>query len=191
MTIPRLAILDRDGVINRDSADYIKTPGEWQPLPGSLEAIARLSRGGWTVAVATNQSGVGRGLFDRQTLYRIHAKLRAAVRAAGGELGRIAYCPHAPGDGCDCRKPSPAMILDLCRHYRAAPAETPVVGDSVRDVEAARAAGAIPLLVLTGNGREAERALADLGRPALTAPDLAGAADLILSRPDSLTTGGA
>jgi D-glycero-D-manno-heptose 1,7-bisphosphate phosphatase len=151
-------VLDRDGTINRDSAAYIKSPAEWVPLPGSLEAIARLNRAGWTVAVASNQSGLARGLFDEATLERIHHKMTEAVRKAGGEIDHIVYCPHHPDDGCDCRKPAPGLLHQLAAHYGVALSGVPVVGDSRRDLDAARAVGARPILVRTGNGRQAEAA---------------------------------
>lgn len=151
-------VLDRDGTINRDSAAYIKSPDEWVALRGSLEAIARLNRAGWTVAVASNQSGLARGLFDEAILERIHAKMLAAVRSAGGAIDHIVYCPHHPDAGCDCRKPAPGLLEQLAAHYDIALAGVPVVGDSRRDLEAARAVGARPILVRTGNGRETEAA---------------------------------
>lgn len=154
----RLVVLDRDGTINRDSAAYIKNAAEWMPLPGSLEAIARLNRAGFTVAVASNQSGLARGLFDAAALERIHEKMQAAVRAAGGEIDRIVYCPHHPDAGCDCRKPAPGLLHRLAEHYGVALADVPVVGDSRRDLEAARAVGARPILVRTGNGQRTEAA---------------------------------
>ncbi len=149
-------MLDRDGTINADSPDFIKSPAEWRPLPGSLDAIARLCRAGYTVAVASNQSGIARGLFDRRALHRIHAKMRRAVRAAGGEIDRIVYCPHHPDDGCDCRKPEPGLLVRLARQYGVELAGVPVIGDSARDLQAARRAGARPILVRTGNGRRTE-----------------------------------
>lgn len=152
-------MLDRDGTINADSPDFIKSPAEWLPLPGSLDAIARLCRAGYTVVVASNQSGIARGLLDRRTLYRIHAKMRRAVRAAGGEIDRIVYCPHHPDDGCDCRKPLPGLINRLVEHYAVDAADVIVVGDSRRDLEAAVTAGARPVLVRTGNGTKTESTL--------------------------------
>ncbi len=159
----RLVVLDRDGTINRDSAAYIKSPQEWSPLPGSAEAIARLNRAGFTVAVASNQSGLARGLFDEATLAKIHDKMHAVVREAGGEIDRIVWCPHHPDDGCDCRKPRPGLLHRLAEYYGIGLDAVPVVGDSARDLEAARAVGARPVLVRTGNGRrtEAEGAAGD------------------------------
>jgi len=156
----RLIVLDRDGVINHDSDAFIKSPAEWIPIAGSIEALARLSQNGFTVAVASNQSGVGRKLMDRTTLHAIHRKMRRAVARAGGSLGRIVYCPHVPTDNCDCRKPAPGLLERLARHYGVSMRGVPVVGDSGRDLEAAVAVDARPILVLTGNGRATER---DLG----------------------------
>jgi D-glycero-D-manno-heptose 1,7-bisphosphate phosphatase len=155
----RLVILDRDGVINRDSAEFVKNVDEFQLLPGSIEAIAALARAGFTVAVASNQSGLARGLLDRNALRAMHRKLRRLVGAAGGRIDRIVVCPHGPDDGCSCRKPRPGLLQRLARHYRTSLEGVPVIGDSLRDLEAARAAGALPILVRTGNGRETERKL--------------------------------
>lgn len=155
-----LIVLDRDGVINRESRDFIKSAAEWEPLPGSIEAIARLSRAGFTVAVASNQSGLGRGLFDRRALGAMHRKFRRLVAKAGGRIDRIVVCPHAPDDGCDCRKPKAGLLHRLARYYGTDLAGVPVVGDSLRDLEAAVSAGARPILVRTGNGRKTEAELA-------------------------------
>lgn len=152
----KLVVLDRDGTINQDSAAYIKSPEEWMALPGSAEAIARLCRAGFTVAVASNQSGLARGLFDEATLARIHAKMQTVVREAGGEIDRIVWCPHHPDDDCDCRKPRPGLLHRLAEHYGIDLEGVPVVGDSARDLEAGRAVGARPMLVRTGNGRRTE-----------------------------------
>jgi D-glycero-D-manno-heptose 1,7-bisphosphate phosphatase len=152
----RTVILDRDGVINEDSPGFIKSPAEWRPLPGSLEAIARLTAAGFDVYVASNQSGVGRGLFDAATLEAIHEKMRQAVEAAGGRLAGIYVCPHHPDAGCECRKPRPGLLRALAREHGLGLAGVPVVGDSRRDLEAAAAVGAEPWLVRTGNGRAVE-----------------------------------
>jgi D-glycero-D-manno-heptose 1,7-bisphosphate phosphatase len=147
-----LVILDRDGVINRDSRDFVKTAEEWIPLPGSIDAIADLSRGGFTVAIASNQSGLARGLFDRNGLRSMHRKLRRLVAAAGGRVDRIVVCPHGPDDGCACRKPKPELLHRLLRYYGTTAKGVPFVGDSLRDLQAAVAAGARPVLVRTGKG---------------------------------------
>lgn len=151
-------MLDRDGTINRDSPEYIKSPTEWRPLPGSPEAIARLHEAGYTVAVASNQSGLARGLFDEQTLIAIHEKMRSIVRQAGGAIDCIVWCPHHPRDHCDCRKPQPGLLSRLATHYGVALDGVPVIGDSARDLEAARRVGARPVLVRTGNGARTEAA---------------------------------
>jgi len=147
-----LVILDRDGVINQDSSEFVKTAVEWLPLAGSIEAIARLSAAGFTVAVASNQSGLARGLFDNEALRAMHQKLHELVSAAGGRVASIVVCPHGPDDACGCRKPKPGLLLDLGHHYGISLADVPVIGDSLRDLQAAAAAGARPILVRTGNG---------------------------------------
>ncbi|SPU52888.1 D-glycero-beta-D-manno-heptose 1,7-bisphosphate 7-phosphatase [Bordetella trematum] len=175
----KLIILDRDGVINRDSDAFVKSPEEWVALPGSLEAIARLSQSGWTVAIATNQSGLARGLFDMNTLNAIHAKLHREVAALGGDVDAIFLCPHGPDDGCVCRKPLPGMMHDIARRYDISLAGVPAVGDSLRDLQASAQAGCTPWLVLTGNG---EKTRAKGGLPANTriCADLAEMVDLLL-----------
>jgi len=153
----KLLILDRDGVINYDSDAYIKTLEEWVPIPGSIEAIAQLSKAGWTVAVATNQSGIARGYYPLDTLHAMHARLRELVAAQGGEVGLIVYCPHGPDEGCDCRKPKPGMLRTIAEHYQVPLQGIWFVGDSSGDLQAALAVGAQPVLVKTGKG---ERTLA-------------------------------
>lgn len=140
----KLAILDRDGVINEDSPAFIKTPAEWKALPGSLEAIARLSQAGWRVVIASNQSGLARGLFDMETLNAIHAKLRIELAQLGGHVDSIFICPHGPHDQCECRKPKPGMFLDIARRYDIDLKQVPAVGDSLRDLQAAAVAGCSP-----------------------------------------------
>lgn len=170
----RWVILDRDGVINHDSDAFIRAPEQWHPIPGSLEAIAALTHEGWRVTVATNQSGIARGLLDEPTLERIHARLQAAVAAAGGRIEAIAYCPHGPDADCACRKPRPGLYRQLAERLGAGLQGVPVIGDSQRDLEAARAVGARPILVRTGKG---ERTLAaGEGRIEEVYPDLAQAA---------------
>jgi D-glycero-D-manno-heptose 1,7-bisphosphate phosphatase len=148
----QLIILDRDGVINEDSESYIKSPSEWKPIRGSLEAIARLHRAGWRVVVATNQSGIARRLFDLDTLARIHETMHHHVVEAGGLIDAVFFCPHGPEDDCMCRKPRPGLLLDIARRLHRTLEHVPVVGDSLRDIQAARAAGALPILVKTGKG---------------------------------------
>ena len=175
-----LVILDRDGVINRDASDFVKSAAEWIPLEGSIGAIAALSRGGYTVAVASNQSGIARGLFGRNALRAMHRKLRKLVSAEGGHIDRIVVCPHGPGDGCQCRKPAPGLLYRLARHYRSDLAGVPVIGDSLRDLQAAARAGARPVLVRTGNGRATERALDTEFAATEVFDDLAAAASALL-----------
>ncbi|WP_035055919.1 D-glycero-beta-D-manno-heptose 1,7-bisphosphate 7-phosphatase [Andreprevotia chitinilytica] len=152
----KLLILDRDGVINEDRDDFVKSPDEWSPIPGSLEAIGELTRAGWIVVVATNQSGVGRGLFDVDTLNRIHAKMHRAAQEFGGHIDAVFFCPHKPDAGCDCRKPLPGMIHDIAKRFHADLQGTWMVGDSLRDLQAFAAAGGRPALVLTGNGSQTQ-----------------------------------
>ncbi|ALE90373.1 D-glycero-beta-D-manno-heptose-1,7-bisphosphate 7-phosphatase [Pseudomonas versuta] len=148
----KLLILDRDGVINYDSDAYIKSVEEWIPLPGAIEAIAQLSKAGWTVAVATNQSGIARGYYDVATLEAMHERLRALVAEQGGEVGIIVYCPHGPDEGCACRKPKPGMLHTIAEHYGADLADCWFVGDSLGDLQAAQAVDSQPVLVKTGKG---------------------------------------
>lgn len=173
-------ILDRDGVINFDSDQYIKSPDEWHPIPGSLEAIARLNRYGYRVLVATNQSGVARGLYDISVLDQIHEKLMRELAAVGGYVEEIFFCPHHPEDNCVCRKPKPGLIHQIQAKYPIDPVDTFFIGDSHADMEAAQSAGCIPLLVLTGNGqRTLEKYPAFLIIPKFT--DLAEAVDYVIS----------
>lgn len=148
----KLAILDRDGTINQDSDDFIKSPDEWQPLPGALEAIARLNHAGWHVVIASNQSGLGRGLFDVATLNAMHAKMYKLLGAVGAKVDAVFYCPHTPEDSCRCRKPLPGLFEQICDRYNLDMATVPAVGDSLRDAQAAAQAGCKPHLVLTGKG---------------------------------------
>ncbi len=148
----QLIILDRDGVINEDSDDFIKSPSEWNPIRGSLEAIARLHRAGWRVVVATNQSGIARKLFDLDTLARIHETMHRRVIESGGLIDAVFFCPHGPDDGCRCRKPLPGMFHDIAERLHINLAGVPAIGDSLRDLQAAQAAGASPILVKTGKG---------------------------------------
>lgn len=174
----KLLILDRDGVINHDSDAYIKSVAEWIPISGSIEAIAQLSKAGWTVAVATNQSGIARGYYDLATLDAMHARLRELVAEQGGEVGLIVYCPHGPDEGCECRKPKSGMLQTIARHYQVELAGIWFVGDSSSDLKAALAVDSQPVLVKTGKG---EKTLAgSLPANTLVFDDLAAvAAELI------------
>ncbi len=148
----KLIVLDRDGVINHDSDQFIKSPEEWRPIRGSLEAIARLNQWGYRVVVATNQSGVGRGLFDMDTLNAIHERMQKTLAHAGGRIDSVFFCTHIDGDQCDCRKPKPGMLTEISLRYNISLSGVPVVGDSLRDLQAAVAVGAQPVLVMTGKG---------------------------------------
>lgn len=150
----KLIIVDRDGVVNQDSDDFIKSPEEWIPIPGSLEAIARLNRSGYRVVIATNQSGVGRGLFDMDTLNRIHEKMIKLARTKGGEIDGIFFCPHAPDELCRCRKPRPGLFEEIAERFKINLTGIYAVGDSERDIVAARDVLASPVLVKTGKGRK-------------------------------------
>jgi len=177
----RLVVLDRDGVINEDSKAFVKSAEEWIPLPGSIDAVASLSRSGFTIAVASNQSGLARGLLDRRALRAMHRKLRRLVAARGGRVDRIVVCPHGPDDDCSCRKPRPGLLRRLARHYGIAMDDVPVIGDSLRDLEAAAAAGAQPILVRTGNGRKTEAQLHGELADVAVYDDLAAAARSLIA----------
>ena len=152
----KLIILDRDGVINVDSDEFVKSADEWLPIPGSVEAIARLSRAGWTVAIATNQSGLARGLFNVASLEAMHEKMRSLIKQAGGQISMIVYCPHGPEDGCECRKPLPGLFQQIADYFHVSLADVPTVGDSLRDLQAGASLGCKPFLVRTGKGRRTE-----------------------------------
>jgi len=170
----KLIILDRDGVINHDSQAYIKSPEEWKPIPGSLEAIALLSQAGYRVLVATNQSGVGRGLFEMATLNAIHDKMHRALGLAGGRIDGIFYCPHAQDAGCNCRKPKPGLLEEIAHRFGVSLEGVPFIGDSLRDLQAAVAVGAQPILVLTGKGKKTRKD-GDLPEGTVVYDDLAAA----------------
>ena len=175
----KLVILDRDGVINHDSDSYIKSAEEWRPIAGSLEAIARLNHAGYHVLVATNQSGVGRGLFEVSTLNAIHDKMHRALAQIGGRIDAIFFCPHANEANCACRKPKAGLFEEISRRFNVDLKNVPAVGDSLRDLQAAAAVGAAPILVLTGKGKKTQR---EGGLPPGTAihADLADAARAIV-----------
>lgn len=177
-----LIILDRDGTINEDSEDYIKSPDEWIPVPGSIEAIGRLSRADYQVVVATNQSGIARGMYDMDTLNRIHARMIEKVAEQGGQIDGIFICPHGPDDHCECRKPKPGLYIEIAKRLNTKLNGVYAVGDSARDVVAAREAGATPVLVRTGKG---ERTLSEPG------PELEGVPifDDLATFTDQLVTG--
>ena len=155
----KLVVLDRDGVVNEDSDAYIKSVAEWIPIPGSLEAIAALTRAGFDVAIVTNQSGIGRGIYSEQALAAIHRHMEASIASAGGTISGIYYCPHRPDEHCECRKPKTALFERLARDRGRSLAGVPFIGDKMSDLRAAEAVGARPILVRTGRGAETERAL--------------------------------
>jgi D-glycero-D-manno-heptose 1,7-bisphosphate phosphatase len=176
----KLVILDRDGVINRDSATFIKNPNEWIPIPGSLEAIALLNQHGYRVAVATNQSGIARGYFDMATLNAIHDKMHKALAQVGGRIDAVFYCPHAADDHCECRKPKTGMIEEIGRRFNIELNKVPGVGDALRDLQAFDKAGCQPYLVRTGKGEETYN-LADVPMNTIVVADLAAAVQDIIA----------
>jgi len=184
MSLPKAVLLDRDGVINFDSPDYILAPEQWRPIPGSLEAVARLTSAGVPIAICSNQSGLGRGMMDQDSFEAIHAKMLLCIEEAGGRIDHVAYCRHGPDDGCKCRKPKPALLLESLQAFglENTPQQALMIGDSVRDVQAAHAAGVQAWLVQSGYGDkdkilEKSRAIIPDIR---VFPDLAAATDAIL-----------
>ena len=181
----KLIILDRDGTINRDSDDFVKTADEWVPLPGALEAIARLNHAGWHVVIASNQSGLGRGLFDVASLNAMHAKMHKLLAAVGGRIDAVFYCPHSPEEKCTCRKPLPGLFEQIGTRFGMSLRGVPTAGDSLRDLQAGAAAGCEPHLVLTGKSSQVRLGgnLPD-GLPANTLmhADLSAFVDFILER---------
>jgi len=176
-----LVLLDRDGVINEDSPNYIKRASEWLPIDGSLEAIARLNRAGSRVAICSNQSGVARGDLSVEDLHDIHEAMRIRLAEAGGHIDAIFCCIHGPDDQCDCRKPAPGLLKRAMTELHHAPAETTFVGDSLRDMQAAVAAHCLPVLVRTGNGAKSESTARAIGVN-LIFDDLAAATNWLLDR---------
>lgn len=155
-TFTKLIILDRDGVINEDSAQFIKSPAEWKPIPGSIEAIARLNQSSYRVVVATNQSGIGRGLFDMATLAAINDKMVEMVFRQGGRIDAVFFCPHTADDKCHCRKPATGMFEEIAARFKVGLNGVPTIGDSLRDLQAGVAVGCTPYLVLTGKGTKTQ-----------------------------------
>ena len=180
----KLVILDRDGTINSDSEDFVKSPEEWMPLPGALEAIARLNHGGWHVVIASNQSGLGRGLFDVAALNAMHAKMHKMLAAVGGRVDAVFYCPHTSEEACVCRKPLPGLFDQISLRFGVALKSVASCGDSIRDVLAAAAAGCEPHLVLTGKSARYSGGDQPEGMPAGTVlhRDLGAFADFLLER---------
>lgn len=183
----KIIILDRDGTINRDSDDYIKSPEEWQPLPGALEAIARLSQAGWHLVIASNQSGLGRGLFDVATLNQIHDKMNKMLAVAGGRIDAIFYCPHVPQDQCGCRKPLSGLFEQIGERFGAQLDQVNAVGDTLRDAQAAAAVGCRTHLVCTGKSENWKGPGLPEGFPpnTLVHDDLAAFAEWLLNRPST------
>ena len=180
----KLIILDRDGVINVDSDAYVKHADEWHALPGSLQAIAKLHRAGWKVAIASNQSGLARGYFDVTALNAMHQKCLAQLRALGGDIDAFFICPHGPDDACNCRKPLPGLFHDIGRRFDISLKGVPAVGDSLRDLQASAAAGCTPWLVQTGNGPKTRQS-PELPEHTQMADDLAGVVDVLLANDSS------
>ena len=180
----KLVILDRDGTINADSDDFVKTPDEWHPLPGALEAIARLNHAGWHVVVASNQSGLGRGLFDVASLNAMHAKMHKMLAAVGGRIDAVFYCPHSPEELCNCRKPLPGLFEQIGSRFGVPLSGVPTAGDSVRDLVAGATAGCEAHLVLTGKSAPFAAGGRPDGLPVGTVlhPDLPAFVDFILAR---------
>jgi D-glycero-D-manno-heptose 1,7-bisphosphate phosphatase len=171
----KLVILDRDGVVNEDSVDFIKSPDEWRPIPGSLEAIASLNHAGFQVVLATNQSGIGRGLFEVSTLNAIHDRMHRSLAQIGGRIDAIFFCPHAQDANCECRKPKAGLLREIARRFNVELKGVPIIGDSLRDLQAASTVGALPILVLTGKGQRTRDA-GDLPPDTQVYSDLAAAA---------------
>jgi D-glycero-D-manno-heptose 1,7-bisphosphate phosphatase len=176
----KLVLLDRDGVINFDSDQYIKSPAEWKPIPGSIDAIARLNQNGYRVVVATNQSGIGRGLFDMATLNAINDKMTDLVFMQGGRIDALFFCPHTADENCNCRKPKTGMYEEIARRFETDLAGVPCIGDALRDLEAAARMGCQPILVLTGKGKLTQRE-GNLPKKTLVFANLAEAAKYLTS----------
>ncbi len=186
MHLSKLVILGRDGILNEFREEHVTTPAEWQPVPGALEAVARINHAGWHTVVATNQSGIGRGMIDMSAVNTVHAHMNKMLQVQGGRLDAVFFCPHTPEDGCDCRKPKPGLLLDVGRRYGIDLATVPVVGDTARDLLAAHAAGCEPHLVLSGRAArltpEAVQALLAQVPGARAHASLAAFADFLLQR---------
>ncbi len=185
----KLVILDRDGTINRGSDEFVKSPDEWHPLPGALEAISRLNHAGYHVVLVTNQSGLGRGLFDMATLNAVHIHMTKMLAAVGGRIDAIFYCPHAPDEGCGCRKPWPGLFAQIAERYGISLDGVPCIGDSLRDMQAAEASGCAPHLVCTGRHPDllGQAVPADFPAGTRIHADLAACVDHLLGT-DSLNT---
>jgi D-glycero-D-manno-heptose 1,7-bisphosphate phosphatase len=154
----KLIILGRDGVLNVYRESHVTAPEEWQAIPGALEAVARLNHAGWQVVVATNQAGIGRGMIDMAAVNAVHVRMHQRLAEQGGRVAAVFFCPHTPEDDCDCRKPRPGLLLDVCQRFGVPPANVPMVGDTLRDLQAAHAAGCPPHLVLSGRAADLDEA---------------------------------
>ena len=183
----KLVILDRDGVINEWHEEGIASPEQWSAIPGSLEAIVKLNLAGYRVVVVTNQSGISRGLFDVGGLHAIHQKLHAALDALGGRVDAILYCPHRDGEGCDCRKPNPGLLHNVARRLGTTLIDVPVVGDALRDMQAAMAVGASPYLVRTGKGARSLEENPALSQQVTVCDNLAAVAEQLLAKSETKT----
>lgn len=183
----KLLILDRDGTLNSARSDFITSPEEWEPLPGALEAVARLNQAGWRVVIVSNQPGIGRGLLDMVVLNAIHAKMHRALAAVGARVEAVFFCPHVATDACTCRKPAPGLYQQIAERYSVSLKDVPAAGDSVWDVQAAVAAGCQPHLLLTGNSWGCRGGLlpADLPWGTQVHTDLQAFADALLGEASS------
>jgi D-glycero-D-manno-heptose 1,7-bisphosphate phosphatase len=188
MQSTRLVIVGRDGVLNQYREGHVTSPEEWVPIPGALEALARLHHAGWHVVVATNQAGIGRGMIDMNTVNLVHTRMNEALAAQGGRLDAVFFCPHTPEDGCECRKPRPGMLQDIGRRYGVDMAQVPMVGDTLRDLQAAHAAGCQPHLVLSGRAATLAgaglQAVLDAVPGTLVHTDLGAFVDAVLNEDD-------
>ena len=186
MHLTKLVILGRDGILNEFREGHVTAPEEWVPVDGALEAVARINHAGWHTVVATNQSGIGRGMIDMSAVNAVHARMHQALQVQGGRIDAVFFCPHTPEDQCDCRKPKPGLLLDIGRRYGTPLANVPVVGDTLRDLQAACAAGCEPHLVLSGRAHglqgEALQQLLDQAPGATVHASLGAFADFLLAR---------
>ena len=184
--VVKLVILGRDGILNDFRDDHVKAPEEWTPIPGALEAVARLNHAGWHAVVATNQSGIGRGMIDMASVNAVHAQMLRQLMAVGGRIDAVFFCPHTPEDGCDCRKPLPGLMRDIAKRYSIDPKHVPMVADTLRDLQAAHAAGCEPHLVLSGRAATLDTAqikhLAEQVPHTQVHVDLAAFAEHLLTR---------
>ena len=191
-TVP-LVILGRDGILNEFREGHVTEPEEWVPVPGALEAVARINHAGWHTVVATNQSGIGRGMIDMSAVNAVHARMHQLLQAQGGRIDAVFFCPHTPEDGCDCRKPLPGLMLDIGRRYGIGLQGVPMVGDTLRDLQAAQAAGCEPHLVLSGRARglhgDALQALVAQVPQARVHNSLDAFADFLLTRDNIVDSG--